>query len=1159
MFSALQTRSGGVRPLLILLLLPVLIVAISLATRWEAASGAQSGLSCEATPFGSYVDVFPENEVFVSVTSTFGHDPNLTAMMADIGIGGGGGTSIVEAGLFHEESDARGLNLQEHTAAAADLNGDGRTDFVQAFVNGSGGYYLAHHDPLSSPFGAVTYVDTGQSGNSYLASASGNLIGEDSEREQVVAVSKHNNAVQVLLYEDNPNVSGPLDQFANWSSSSGHRENGTLLDVAVGNFNRNPQQDIAVALYDSLHQTVEILILEYQPESGLQLLESATRSVSEPIDLQVVAARLDGGFQDELVLAIDKKDLDSSLATQIEVNVFSYNSETDELTREYEWVEDTYSSNFGLGAGDVDGNIREEVVLVYPSAGQGELENAMYVDVLELKDLDTPDPYLERYAQSYYPWTEPGEGGRNQAEYISVAVDDIDIDDDLGEGAKLTDEIVIALDDGRGLEIIYVDHAMLLSANTTIAVEHFINLDPADLNSKTDIVLGDYDNDSIKGEYDGACESVTDRRVLAAMYTPPIWPNIQDSGVSSGYFGRSESSGQAQEEAMTYSRSHTTSGFAGVGVSAGYGVASFEASVRGTASQTYGSSNVRSSEVMTSEVSSVQHFGYEDFATVENTNYHCFSYEVVGLEEDESASFNHCEYIDSAQQPVSLEAWHSFYGKTQADGDAKLAVSWAPVARDWASLALFRTAHAGQSSTTQSAGFAVDGDYQTVAQTGQENDPYWEIDLGESQAIQQVRIWNGREADGCINAVGCLDLLNDFYLFVSDAPFASDDPDVLLADSNVHAYSLSDISDALPPEATAGPAGDVTTFLTLEEGSGDPISGRYVRVQIDRDVSILKLAEVQVFGVEPLSPDRHPTDVKDDDDSDGYFEVQLYNPYSDSFEYVDARGRLLWDGGDEVSANSNLVDELISLGGNTITYWSYGQEYGKSESRAESFSWDTTTGYEVSGSAGAIVQVEAGYGEEWSSGVTRENTHTASWGASFEMGGGVPHFPNNYSDGGSNWILSCAYQLRPFYYELTEESSFGIESRYPVLDYLVPHGTSSNQLDRRDSDLPNCHNGNQTADEPMATNDESTMTAANTLTFAPLANDFGNNLTITNVTDPKHGTAVINGRFIQYTPDSGFVGEDSFDYTISDGESNSTSTVRITVEPQRIFLPQVSR
>lgn len=351
MSSGFRTAHAGLRPLLTLFLLPVLIIPIIMAARWEPASGAQNGISCEANPFGTYVDVFPENEAFVSVTSTFGFDPHLTAMMADIGIGGGGTTSIVEAGLFYEENDSEGFNIQDHAAAAADLNGDGRTDFVQTFVNGSGGYYLAHHDPLLDPSVAVTYVNTGQSGNSYLAAAAGNLIGEDSEREQIVAVSKYNGAVQVLLYEDDPNIAGPLNQFASWSSSSGHRGKGTLLDVAVGNFNRNPQQDIAVALYDS--NTVEILILEYQPGSGLQLLESATEFMSEPMGLQIAAARLDGGFQDEVVLASDQKALDSSLSPLLEVTVFSYDPNSDQLTEEYEWSDDSFSSNFALGAGDV--------------------------------------------------------------------------------------------------------------------------------------------------------------------------------------------------------------------------------------------------------------------------------------------------------------------------------------------------------------------------------------------------------------------------------------------------------------------------------------------------------------------------------------------------------------------------------------------------------------------------------------------------------------------------------------------------------------------------------------------------------------------------------------------------------------------------------------
>ena len=64
-------------------------------------------------------------------------------------------------------------------------------------------------------------------------------------------------------------------------------------------------------------------------------------------------------------------------------------------------------------------------------------------------------------------------------------------------------------------------------------------------------------------------------------------------------------------------------------------------------------------------------------------------------------------------------------------------------------------------------------------------------------------------------------------------------------------------------------------------------------------------------------------------------------------------------------------------------------------------------------------------------------------------------------------------------------------------------------------------------------------------------------LAITQVTDPPHGTAVHNNGgtsgepaddWIDYTPDKGYAGPDSFDYTITDGDGGTdTATVSITV------------
>jgi len=58
----------------------------------------------------------------------------------------------------------------------------------------------------------------------------------------------------------------------------------------------------------------------------------------------------------------------------------------------------------------------------------------------------------------------------------------------------------------------------------------------------------------------------------------------------------------------------------------------------------------------------------------------------------------------------------------------------------------------------------------------------------------------------------------------------------------------------------------------------------------------------------------------------------------------------------------------------------------------------------------------------------------------------------------------------------------------------------------------------------------------------------GDPLTASKLTDPTHGSLTVsaNGSFT-YTPDTGFLGEDSFTYTVSDGTLVDIGTVSITV------------
>jgi len=91
-------------------------------------------------------------------------------------------------------------------------------------------------------------------------------------------------------------------------------------------------------------------------------------------------------------------------------------------------------------------------------------------------------------------------------------------------------------------------------------------------------------------------------------------------------------------------------------------------------------------------------------------------------------------------------------------------------------------------------------------------------------------------------------------------------------------------------------------------------------------------------------------------------------------------------------------------------------------------------------------------------------------------------------------------------------------------------------------------------DPPVAVNDAVTVAEDSTSNLInALANDFdieNNPLTIVSVTQPLHGVASTSTGFIFYSPAANYNGQDSFTYTISDGNGGtSIGTISITVTP----------
>ncbi|MDG1290399.1 MAG: Ig-like domain-containing protein [Lentibacter sp.] len=94
---------------------------------------------------------------------------------------------------------------------------------------------------------------------------------------------------------------------------------------------------------------------------------------------------------------------------------------------------------------------------------------------------------------------------------------------------------------------------------------------------------------------------------------------------------------------------------------------------------------------------------------------------------------------------------------------------------------------------------------------------------------------------------------------------------------------------------------------------------------------------------------------------------------------------------------------------------------------------------------------------------------------------------------------------------------------------------------------------------PVATDDADTTDVDTPLVITVLGNDSdpeGEALTVTGTTEPLNGSVAINADgTVTYTPDTGFTGTDTFDYTITDPAGNA-STATVTVMVQDPSMPE---
>jgi len=140
--------------------------------------------------------------------------------------------------------------------------------------------------------------------------------------------------------------------------------------------------------------------------------------------------------------------------------------------------------------------------------------------------------------------------------------------------------------------------------------------------------------------------------------------------------------------------------------------------------------------------------------------------------------------------------------------------------------------------------------------------------------------------------------------------------------------------------------------------------------------------------------------------------------------------------------------------------------------------------------------------------------------------------------------------------ERIEAVENGVDSKSSLKNKVSTNGRVNTYKAVKALDNGNGGGDDETRNTPPQANDDAATTEYETeVTIDVLKNDSdadGDTLTIKSLTQPAHGNVTVKNEKTEYTPDNGYSGEDSFTYTIDDGNGGeSTAKVTVTVKEKK--------
>jgi hypothetical protein len=974
-----------------------------------AAIQPQAAIPCDSSPFGRVLTIGAEREIYAGYLGGFGA-PQAGRLLYDrVDLSG---LAALARSFASTAADPALQGVAAPAAGvAADVNGDGTVEFVQVFNDSAG----LLRTMTSMRDGSTLLRQFGRVNHSELQAAA--LSRGTNTRDRVVVASRTSTgALSVIVIDP---VGETVENI--FTSNTEGRQDLSELRLAVGDMDNDGSRDeIAVAFREGSGGSVQLLVLTTAtvPASGsganmilnMRLVDFERLNIGGPQRLALALGDLNGDYRDELIYAQEQATTDTpGISSGIATRAFTFDPTNTLLAAYLTRDESLRTSQLALAAGDTDRDGRDELVRAYRDFG----DNSAFV--VESFDAEQGQAVARRNR-----YVEAG-GPRASFDELALDVGDMDRDgfDDIVAGVRDAD---------RQLNLVRLEDSELPLAGISLGGQMRDGADGRTNHSGLLLRLGDFDDDSIKAHYQAAtgsaliCERVVEPQINAAVFAPPYWQAIQGEQEQLGVIGESSSESRSEENSITTSQSHSVSGYIGFEIDA----ETVEFSAKVTGGYERAASATRSGGTIESETLTTARSNVEgDFVLVENAVYNCYSYQVRQTGAALDGQMRFCDYQLRTEESPSLDSWDIVNGPASA----VKARQWAPVARDWANLALFPSTPAVQSSTAgdATAARANDGLLEAlpsdaaVTRTNSEPAPWWQIDLDTVQPISKVRVWNRSNTD--CGSAGCPAPLADFNVFVSsvDPRTISNDPNALKADPRVQSFFFS------------GNAAEIATVLTLGADL-EPVRGRFVRVQL-AGAGVLSLAEVQVFGTNHVDPHRYPVAISDPTPGDGYFTVKLFDPRTEQLVDLQTRGNLVWNG--TASGLDVLKTARVGSGGGQTT-WSIAKDVGTSSATATSVENLYRVGVEFDFAGGAFVKATGGVGYEFESGVGEETVRSLEVTNGFEVGGTVTGFPTRVNNKVVTWPTQCAYGLQPYYYEVTEVSSAGYAHRYLVLDYVVP-------------------------------------------------------------------------------------------------------------------------